>query len=241
MHLLDLCPGVNAHHEPRPQLLEERKAARTEVLQDPGKYAKIFAQARASRLLVSRLQGRIYAETSARLTFFSPVIAELLPESRFIYVHRHPAEVVRSGMRRGWYVNHPADFARIVPAESEVPFGEWETWDPFTKICWYWNAYNRFSLDFVQTVDESRVLSLTAREVFDGSSAQRIYEFVGVKAPNGSKIRHELSQKHNAQQLADFPRYAEWSDEMRETLSRHAGKTMIELGYEDEFARQVHG
>lgn len=241
MHLLALCPDVNSFHEPHPQLLEERKAARVEIGRNPEKYTRIFARARGSRLLAARLQGRVYVETSARLTFFSPVIADLLPNSKFIYIHRHPAEVVRSGMRRRWYVDHPADYARITPDPSEVPPSVWTKWEPFRKICWYWNAYNRFALDFVRTVDSSRVLSLNAREVFDGSAAQRIYDLAGVSAPGKSAIERVLSAKHNAQKLADFPKYADWTPEMRGTLSEIAGMTMTELGYRDEYIERVHG
>ncbi|HEX7069979.1 MAG TPA: sulfotransferase [Rhodothermales bacterium] len=231
MHLLALSPEIDAFHEPNPQLMMERKRARIEVHSDPQKYRRIFAHARSRSLLRSNLRSRVYAETSARLTFFAPVIADMLPEARFVYIHRHPAEVVRSGMRRGWYVNHPADFARIEPGPAEMSRAEWEALDPFDKICWYWNAYNEFSLDFVRSLAPSRVLSLNAREVFDGSSVDAIFGMLGVPVPPAADVERVLAQKHNAQRKADFPRYESWTPEQKERLFRYAGATMERLGY----------
>ena len=233
-HLFELSDRVSAFHEPEPQLLEERKRARVEVYDQAAKYTKIFARARGAALYREVLRGKIYAETSARLTFFAPVIAELLPNARFIYIHRHPGGIVRSGMRRKWYVDHEADYARIEPAPNEAAKKEWDTWDPFTKICWYWDAYNRFSLNFAESIDSSRVLSLDAGSIFDGSAAARIFSFIGAEAPPQSKISAVLSKKHNAQHSEQFPRFENWPPEMRRVLYNIAGDTMRSLGYRTE-------
>jgi hypothetical protein len=231
MHLLALSGQIDAFHEPNPQLMVERKRARLEVHANPKKYRKIFSHARSRALLRAHARQRVYAETSARLTFFAPVIADLLPEARFVYIHRHPAEVVRSGMRRGWYVNHPADFARIEAGPSEMTRSAWEALDPFDKICWYWNAYNEFSLNFVRSLAPSRVISLSAREIFDGSSVDAIFGMLGVPVPPEEDVARVLAQKHNAQRKADFPRYELWTPEQKERLYRYAGATMEQLGY----------
>ena len=231
MHALNLSQRISAFHEPVPQLMVERKFARTEVHTHPDKYRRIFAEARSVPLLKARRSGLVYAETSARLTFFAPVIAELLPRARFLYIHRNPGEVIRSGMRRKWYVNHPADHARIVPTEEEIPAAEWEAWEPFKKICWYWDAYNRFALNFAAEADSSRILFVRAEELFERAGIERIYDFLQIARPPAPDIDGVLSMKHNAQTRADFPRYEQWTREMKDTLADVAASTMVELGY----------
>ncbi|WP_456426741.1 sulfotransferase [Rhodocaloribacter sp.] len=231
-HILALSNQIDAFHEPYPQLLDERKYARTEVYVDPGKYYRIFSRSRSLYLWKSQRRGKLYAETSARLTFFAPVIYDMLPNSKFLYIHRHPAEVVRSGMRRGWYVDHPADYARIVPVKGEYAFERWEKWSPFEKICWYWDAYNRFSLGFVDSVSPDRVIQVRADELFSGRAIDWIFDLINLRKPDSDLIDEELSKKHNIQQGASFPVFEEWTEEMKQTLYRHAGETMRRLGYD---------
>lgn len=229
--LLGLSEQIDAFHEPHPQLLAERKTARWEIESQPKKYRRIFAWARGAALSRAVRRDQIYAETSARLTFFAPVLARLLPHARFIYVHRAPTAVIRSGMRRGWYVDHPADFARIEPVPGEPAYASWEKWSAFKKTCWYWEAYNRFALDFCQDVAADRVLVLRADTLFNGSAVEEIFAHIGVLPPSTERVEAVLSKKLNAQQQYYFPRAEQWSDEMMATLHAMAGTTMARLGY----------
>lgn len=232
-HVLATSPAVWALHEPEPQLMAERKEARTRVYDEPTKFNKIFIASRAHSLVAARMRSRIYAETSARLTFFAPVIADLLPNAKFVFLHRHPGEIVRSGMRRGWYVAHQADKHRIAPVRGETGFDEWENWNPFEKVCWYWNAYHRFILDFVKELPSERWLELRSTDFFDPSTgaAEAVLRFLDVSPPE-DRIRAELSVRHNAQGAGDFPHHSDWSRPQKEALLKVAGHTMGELGYE---------
>jgi hypothetical protein len=42
-----------------------------------------------------------------------------MPNVKFVHLFRHPGEVVRSGMRRGWYNGHPSDRYRIEPGQHD--------------------------------------------------------------------------------------------------------------------------
>jgi hypothetical protein len=229
--LLDLSPRIEAFHEPHPQLLEERKAARTEVYSKEQKYARIFACSKGWALFRSKRRGTVYAETSARLTFFAPVIASMVPNAKFLFIHRDPTEVIRSGMRRGWYVDHPADYARVEPVEEETFYEGWESRDQFSKICWYWNIYNKFALRFRKQVDPSRVFTINADDLFSGTVVHDIFEFLGMESPSSEQIERVLGKKLNAQKKSQFPSKENWSPEMYRTLYDIAGETMHRLGY----------
>lgn len=230
--LLDLSDRVSAFHEPTPQLLVERKRARWEVHKDKKKYRKIFARARGASLFNAVRHRKVYAETSARLTFFAPVIADLLPRAKFIYIHRSPTEIVRSGMRRGWYVDHPADYARVKPVVSEEASARWNDWDAFSKICWYWNVYNRFALNFCDYVEETRVLTLRAEEIFSGEAVSAIFDHINLPAPSHDKVERILNKKLNAQKQDAFPKGENWSRDMHRVLYNIAGKTIEQLDYD---------
>ena len=232
--LLDLSPEIDAFHEPHPQLLQERKAARWDVHRNERAYEQIFTLSRGAMLFRSHFRNRIYAETSARLTFFAPVIKKLLPESRFFFIHRDPRAVIRSGMRRGWYVDHPADFARVRPVPGEAAWEEWESWSPFEKICLYWDSHNRFSLDFYEDDGASQVLSIRADDLFTGAAVSDIFAHLDVPSPSPGNVERVLSKKLNAQKQDEFPKAPNWSTDMIETLHRMAGDTMERLGYKEQ-------
>jgi len=229
--LLDTIEQIVAFHEPYPLLLLERKNARTEIYSRKAKYKRIFIQSRWVALFKAYRQKKLYAETSARLTFFAPVIAELMPNAKFIYLHRNPEEIVRSGMRRGWYIDHPADFARITPVSEEPDFKDWKSRDQFSKICWYWDAYNRFSLRFYEEIGKDRILRIKASELFKGAAVQDIFDLISVKPPAEEEVDQVLNIKLNAQKESKFPKPDNWTNEMYDILLEIAGETMSKLGY----------
>ena len=232
-HVLDLSPEIRAYHEPRPNFLVEQLEVYQYGRRDPERFRRIFVEGRARRLASARMAGKIYAETSMRLTFFAPLIADLLPGAQFLHLHRHPGDVVRSGMRRGWYDQHEADAWRLRPTEDDPLWDEWQTWDAFTKTCWYWNEYNQFALEFCRQLEPGRSMSLRSDDLFDLSSggARRVFEFLGVPMPAEEAIAEQLAMRHNAQNVNDFPRFEKWTDQQKSTLGRLAGSTMQALGY----------
>lgn len=231
--LLALSPHVDAYHEPSPQLLYERQQAFFEVYTRPHKYLAIFRAARRVALTHSVLRGKVYAETSARLTFFAPVIAEAMPNAQFIFIHRHPAEVVRSGMRRNWYNGHPADIYRISPQPGTLEAASWPEWSQFQKICWYWKAYNRFALDFLRSHGRDRVfvLPFAAIRSTDLRIFGSLFRFIGVSQLPDGEVASVLSTRFNEQVKGDFPHHSEWSREQRVMLTEICEPEMSDLGY----------
>jgi hypothetical protein len=232
--LIDLSPAVSAYHEPPPNLLKERQAAFHEISSNPGRYVRIFTRARAGLIAGTALKKMIYAETSARLTFFAPVISQICPSSRFIHLVRHPGDVVRSGMRRKWYEkNGRLDRYRIFPSPDDPFSRRWMTASAFEKICWYWNAYNSFALDFRATISQDRSLLVKAEDLFQGreETIEGLFEFIGVKPPSRDLVDGVLGGKLNRQVAGQFPMYEQWQENRHDELHSIAGETMTKLGY----------
>ncbi len=231
--LLELCPQVAAFHEPRPKLIELSFAAMRDVWQRRGDYGQQFWEAKAQAITEADRDGRIYAETSNRFTYLAPALADVLPRAKFIHLHRHPAEVVRSGMRRGWYVNHPGDRHRLRPAPEDLFHKQWNDLDAFSKCCWYWHAVNQVAIRFVEALAPQRSFQLRFDHLISPDAADRLplWDFLEVDAPSSSAVEATIQQRANRQRFGHFPPVADWSPQQWAVLHGIAGTTMDALGY----------
>lgn len=127
--LFALSSRILAEHEPMPRLV---RASFEAYLEGPSiatsdHWRDLVWAARDDLVCEANRKGRIYVETNNRITYLAPVVARCFPESRFVHLHRHPYEVVRSGMRRGYYEGHDWDFARVRPRAAEPLAARWES------------------------------------------------------------------------------------------------------------------
>ena len=234
INLANLAEQVEADHEPLPRRRTLARQAYHDIHQRSDFYRRHFIDARADRLAWARLRGRVYVEATNMISF-APMIAREMPRARFIHLHRHPGDVVRSGMRRGWFGPHPWDRYRIEPVGNDPAHAQWASWDAFHKICWVWQAVNRFLLDFTDSVTADRVLTLGFNDMVNPTSdvQERLFSFIGVRRPADEAIRQVLSVRDNAQEHGDFPKYHAWSDQQRLILRDIAGPVMERLGYDE--------
>jgi hypothetical protein len=63
---------------------------------------------RARQLLDDRSQRSLWGWKDPRTSLFLPFWQQLLPDARFVFVYRHPIEVLLSLVRRGEFDSHPA-------------------------------------------------------------------------------------------------------------------------------------
>jgi hypothetical protein len=204
--LLDQSAGVTGVHEPPPLLLRQSKEAYEHVdeqWEGSDKWKAVVEAARADMVCAANAQGRVYAETSNRLTYFAPTLAEFFPDSKFVFIHRQPLAVISSGMRRGWYVDHSWDWARIQPRAGDRYHDVWEGLSQVEKIAWYWRSVNEFSMYFGRTVPRERWLRLAAEDLFAGSEevVNGLFSFLGVGNPNAQAVTRVLKERSNATRL----------------------------------------
>jgi len=231
--MLNLSPRIRAFHEPPPVSALTSRTAFQEVLSEPQKYVDLYTKLRAGPIGGFHRQGLIYAETN-NLVFFAPIIAQLLPNAKFVFVHRHAAEYVRSGMRRGWYVDHVWDKYRLEPSASDPLRPQWNQWEPFDKICWFWKAANTFFLDFVQSMPADRTRTIRFDDLVTPGSGEyrKFFEILDLPSPGAAEAEGLLDKRVNEQKQGEFPTYPNWTNEQRQRLIEIAGPTMAKLGYE---------
>lgn len=237
-HLLNLSPDVVADHEPRPWFRRASKAAYQE-----GRYpssiardylnARLFSSRASSQLGQAFRNRMVFVETANRLTYLAPALAEYFPRSRFIFLHRDPASIVRSAMRRGYYRNNPWDPYRIVPGEGNEFHSDWQNKSPFEKCCWYWNAVNEFSLDFMDTLPSQRRFVLSSESLFEGEPANidSLFSWMGVPVPPRGRVLEVIAQKLNRQQSGDFPVWGHWTQSQQDAMWSIVEPVASRLGY----------
>lgn len=234
--LLALSPEIVATHEPRPRLVKASFDAYMEGgdIGRSEKWRMVVLAARDDAVYEANRRGKVYVETNNRLTYLAPALAVTFPASRFIYLHRHPYEVVRSAMRREYYRGHSWDFARIRPRPQEPLAEQWETLSPLEKSAWYWARVNAEARDFLLTLPESRRLEVRADALFAGDEVvlSKLFAFVGVDCPSQGRITEVLGQKIHAQRRGTFPPPSEWSEAERDMVRERVAAVAQSLEYE---------
>lgn len=234
--LFALSPRVISRHEPEPRLVKVSFDAYMEGsnLGASEKWQAVVFAARDDAICEANRRGKIYIETNNRLTYLAPALAAAFPASRFIHLHRHPYEVVRSAMRRGYYQSHNWDFARIRPRPGEPLAAQWDTLSPLEKSAWYWAQCNREAHEFLETLEKSRRMDLRAELLFAGDekTLKDLFDFVNIDFPPREQVEEVLGQKINAARQGHFPPPSEWDKDERASVRQLVAKTAKILDYE---------
>ncbi len=233
--LLGLTDNLFAYHEPRPKLFALSRLAYLYDRQSPADeiLTAAFVTVRQDLLSYALSCGRGYAETSPQVTFLAPAILRALPTVRFIHLTRHPADVVRSGLQRGWYTGHHRDESRITPRPGTLHADRWHAYTPVQKNLWLWDETNRWILTFAASLPPSQILRLRAEDLFAAQpeTLRRLFAFVGAPVPPSRRIKAILSKKLNAQKKGLPPLSAADQAAVEQDLPAFAAETAAALGY----------
>lgn len=188
---------------------------------------EIFLTGREQYLRFSYKSDKRYIETNNYITFFAPILAEIFPDSRFVHLYRHPADFVRSGIRRGYYQpGNEDDIKRIIPSDSNE---DWQSYSRVEKVGWLWNQTNSFIEQFKSTTKADYMnfnfnsLSL--------ASVKELFNFLNLEIPE-NKIEKLLNQKSNVQKHGDFPEYNQWTDQQKSDLKNVCLHLATKYGYQ---------
>jgi len=231
--LLDISPGILALHEPPPVLLKAGIDAYYEGC-DHDKWNPVVHAARDELIAFANHHNQIYVETNNRLTFLAQALAAAYPASKFIHLHRHPYEVVQSGMNRNWYKNNPLDPMRIIPVSGDPHAELWDSYAPWEKIAWFWSRANQESALFLRGLPDERGFELRSKDIFDMNmgSIQRLFDFIGVSNPGSSAICKALRARPNAYRQKRHAKSYRLSPDQQAAVTSIAGVIASELGYD---------
>lgn len=233
--LAALSPTIEATHEPAPRLIKASFDAYMSGgnIAGQSRWRELVLAARDDFVRAAVRQGKVYLETSNRLTYLAPALAEAFPASRFLHLYRDPFAFVRSAMRRRYYDGHNWDFARVRPRPDDPLADRWSTLPKVECCAWLWHRTNADIRQWLQTLPESRRLSVRAEELFAGNAQvlHRLFELCDSRVPPAERIREVLTAKLNAQQSGEFPEASGWSAAELDAVWSHVGALASELGY----------
>ncbi|HLR32400.1 MAG TPA: sulfotransferase [Fodinibius sp.] len=229
-HLLQQAKGLRVEHEAVPGLAAASRFLYDHSLVNHKGGQAAFLAARYHMIQDAYMFKKQYVETNNRLTFFAPAIRDLMPESRFVHLVRHPGAFVRSGMRRGYYTSeYIVDYGKLRPTEQDEVFEEWESYSRIEKISWLWYRTNTLIEEFKKSCPE-RILTVKSEDLFTKPDefVSRVLNFVNEPVPD--QINTDLGPK-NSQRSGAFPRYERWNNEDKKKLQAIAGKLAAEYEY----------
>jgi len=219
--LLDLSREIICEHQASPALAHFSKLAYEASHENGDKFELGIDMARYELIQNAFLRKQIYVETDNRIVFFAPFLTDLFKKAKFIHIVRHPADFVRSGIRRKWYKSHVADVSRIVPINDH---DSWVKMTQIEKIAWLWNETNQFIEDFKCNLKGAdRVMFAKSEHLFSmPKTTLEIFEFLHAVPPPKKKIDRIIKHPVNVQRKGDFPQYDQWNAEQKEQLRKYA-------------------
>jgi hypothetical protein len=236
-HILDTAPNANVWHHPQPDPIKEALLAWWMDIDR----RRCFWKSRASVINNSWAMGQIHGETDLLMTPFCDVIAEEIPDAKFIVLVRDPRDFVRSGMRRNYYQNHSWDFGRLRPKQNTAEFEKWQSMDQFEKICWLWATTYQTIQYRIRSIDKDNLIYLRFEDlIHDPKKIVSVFKFLGLEGFDEVNINTLLSKKMNQQRSGDYPRKEEWPENLHKILWKHCGRLAESFGYEYDKKEKRH-
>jgi hypothetical protein len=238
-NLFGLEKSIFSHHEPYPKLFALSKLAyeMADIFLGDANIKKVlqesFQTSRNELMNYSLACDRGYIETSPQCTFLAPIILSLTPNAKFIHLVRNPNDVVRSGMRRGWYNGHEFDSNRIIPLPDTKFAKMWKSYAPYQKNLWLWAETNRWILDFAKGLSSHNYLLIQAETIFqkDMNTINRLYKFIGKTNPPERKIKAVINKRLNMQRKGEFNPPANLQKLLDDDLKNFVGSVSKKLNY----------
>lgn len=168
---------------------------------------------------------RAYGEINPFLRRHARVLREQFPAAPMFHLVRDGRDVLRSLWSREIFgVNDP--MAPLVYPPASDPYREqWPEMDRFERLCWLWQADNRFLREAVgYTVNFEALLSDY------GYFRERFLDHLGLEIDQPTWQSH-TSRVTNRTPEYHLAAYAEWRPEQKATFQRICGEEMASSGY----------
>ncbi len=230
-HLLSAVHGCTCLHEPNPPLIFESSRYRYGEI-PASELARILRQTRPPSIGNER-----YCESNQTLSLIIPVLAEVFPQAKFVWLVRNGLDMVASGYSKQWYSGHSENHDRYedcTPLEKawidgrirgdrcgDVPPQTWQGMDRFAKVCWYWSYVNRLIARDLETYAPGRFMMVRLETLSE--QLPDLLQWMGLRAailPQPKKI--------NRSKRPPYP-WREWAAAHRQAFIQWCAEEMDAL------------
>jgi hypothetical protein len=194
------------------------------------------------------MEAGLYVESSGHMYGVLDLLAEVFPNSKFVFIIRDPRTWVRSALNTFEYILYGPfdldwlDLSIKAPDFPEDPYADkWEEMSKFEKYCWYYNKLNTFVLSRLEGRDNFKLMQ--HEQMFSEDTRDDVFTNVlsfASRFPDGFSrgfdYRKEMMDKkiNSNAGKEKFPRWPKWSSERAYTLLDHCGDWMERFGYGGE-------
>ncbi len=193
--------------------------------------SQIFMASREDLLYKTYLHNKIYIETNNRITFLAPALKYIFPNARFVYLHRHPGEFIRSGIRRKYYKSNSIhELGRLIPLDETKYFNQWSKFDDIQKIAWLWSETNNFIDNYLKTLDSNDYFRFDFNQL-NTSNIENLLDFLEIKDINSQLIKKSIDNPTNIQKTGSFSKYKEWNQNDKNKVFDLCGELSLQYGY----------
>jgi hypothetical protein len=180
------------------------------------------------------IDGSVYCESNQTMALLIPVVADVFPQARYVWLMRSGLDVVASTYQKQWYTGHSENHDRYEdcpPLEKawidgrirgdlcgEMSAAEWGNLDRFAKCCWYWSYVNRIIEHDLDRFAPDRFFFVRLEEI--DNQIRTLVDWMGLEpATLGSVARHNIAKR--------VPyHWTEWSATERATFEHWCGEMM---------------
>jgi hypothetical protein len=247
---LSASDGVEMHHEYMVQVTQPLAVRRYLGLVDSKKALEILDQTHAAA--VCYCQAAHWGDSSNKLSWIIPELAELMPKAKFVHLVRDGRKVAGSYFRKLGEECYDDASTRILqahyddPDRTPAPPPEKKYWWPvprradaaaakafrtfnqFERICWHWAEINRVILDELRRLPHERQLFVRLEDLqASPDTVKGLYDFLNI--PFRGNAHAAFARPHNVNKPED--RLLDAHERAR--FDAIAGTMMHTLGYAD--------
>lgn len=203
-----------------------------------------FLQQKKIKLLEDASQGKLSFESSAYLSLSVRELHDAF-DAKFVLMVRHPVDVVKSYLSKGWYQNPISYSGQGVPSYQLVDqfhhflgrpmavgdeYNDWKKSNRTQKLAWYWRELNQRVLDqFHDLPDEAKMV--VKLEDFKYPQYEKVAAFLGLQQTMSEKKFYKISEKRPNRRGKSTPR-PPWTEDDRRDVIDTCGTLMSSLGYD---------
>lgn len=204
-----------------------------------------FLETKAEEIECDLKNHRFSAEVSAYLAF-SVTALHTRFGGRFVLLIRHPEDVIRSYLRKGWYDRSIAyrDRSQVPGFQScehfhhflgrPIPSGdEFQSWNQLTragKLAWFWSTVNRMVAKQFESLPR-RKTHIQKLETLDYHSYLDLTDFLGIESQVTRREFQRIQKARPNRSRGGRGEREVWSELEREEISQQAGETATIFGY----------
>ena len=247
--VLSACGDIEMHHEYAVDIVQPLGVRRYLGLADADEARRVLTATYVAAVHYSETAH--WGDSSNKLSWLIPELADLLPRARFVHLVRDGRKVAGSYFRKladecyddgstsilqacyddPAHVPAPPPEKKYwwpVPRKGDPLAGGFRRFDQFERIAWHWAEINRVILESLAALDSKRTLFVRLEELCASpQSVEGLLHFLNL--PYRDALSAMFERPHNVNRPED----EQLSEAQRARFDTLAGQMMMRLGYGD--------